>query len=148
MIKSSMKPVSTIKWKIFLSNQVNFLIGQKCFPQKLNMRHISPHIVACWYNLQVNPANLINYIFPDCKERRMKIRLQIDQRYGLWLAYKISFFKNKQRKKISTVQLGSENDNWMNKRRRQSSTGQKKKDDTSTDSPYFYLEKSIPYMNF
>ena len=52
------------------------------------------------------------------------------------------------KKKNKHSQLGSENDNWMNKRRRQSSTGQKKKDDTSTDSPYFYLEKSIPYMNF
>ena len=52
------------------------------------------------------------------------------------------------KKKISTVQLGCEHDNRMNKKRRQPSTGQKRKINTSTDSTYFYSEKSIPYMNF
>ena len=44
MIKSSVRPVLTIQWKIFLSNQINFLIGQECFLQKLKIGHISPHI--------------------------------------------------------------------------------------------------------
>ena len=44
MIKSSLRPVLTLQWKIFLSNQINFPIVKKCFLQKLNMRHISPHI--------------------------------------------------------------------------------------------------------
>ena len=51
MIKLSLRLAVTIQWKIFLSNQVHFPIDQKCFPQKLKMGHISPHIVGCWYNL-------------------------------------------------------------------------------------------------
>ena len=44
MIKSSLGPVSTLQWGIFLSNQINFPNIQKCFPQKLKMGHISPYI--------------------------------------------------------------------------------------------------------
>ena len=60
MIKSFFRPVSTIEWKIFLFNQVNFPIGQKCFPQKLKMGHNSPHIAPCLYNLYVNPTVYVN----------------------------------------------------------------------------------------
>ena len=68
IFEALLRSVLTFQWKIFLSNQVNFLIGQKCFPQKLNIVHISPHIVACWYKLYVNLANLLfNDIFPSVK---------------------------------------------------------------------------------
>ena len=32
------------EWKIFLSNQIDFSILQKCFPKKLKMGHISSHV--------------------------------------------------------------------------------------------------------
>ena len=96
MIKPSLRPVSTIQWKIFLSNQVNFLIGQECFLQKLKMGHISSHIAACWYNLYINPVNLFNDIFPVCKVRLTK-------RYGLWQGYIIGFLKNKNKQKLSAA---------------------------------------------
>ena len=78
MIKSSLRSLSTIQLKIFLSNQVNFPIGQKCFLRKLKMGHISLHIVTCWYKLYVSPAILLfNDIFSVFKVRWMKISVSM-----------------------------------------------------------------------
>ena len=44
MIKSFLRPILALQWKIFLSNQIDFPIHQKCFPEKLKMGHIFPHV--------------------------------------------------------------------------------------------------------
>ena len=38
MMKSTLQPVSTLQWKVFLSNQINFLY--MCEPNLSNIYHI------------------------------------------------------------------------------------------------------------
>ena len=79
MIKSSLsslRPVSTLQWEIFLFNQINF--PYICKPNLTNIYHIEIifqriHVgiilKPCWYNTYINPADLFNYILPVCKVR-------------------------------------------------------------------------------
>ena len=53
MKRSFLRPISTIQCKVFLSSQVSFPIGQKCFPRKLKMGHVFPNIISCWHNFYV-----------------------------------------------------------------------------------------------
>ena len=73
---SSLRPVSIIERKMFLSNQIKFLY--MCEPNLTNIYHIkiiflsmNTYIIlnSCWYNSYVNPADLFNNIFPLCKLR-------------------------------------------------------------------------------
>lgn len=83
----------------------------------LKIGHSSPHIVACRYNLY--PANL----FDICLI------------YGR--ATKLVPQKQRNKQKISAVELGSEHDNTMYKMKRQPSTGQM---NILANLNYFYTE--------
>ena len=146
MIKPSLRPVSTIQWKIFLSNQVNFMIDQKYFPQKLKVGHISPHIVRCCYNIYIyicKPSKPVQWYFSNL-QCKMNESQPLDWLRGVWLMAGLQnrLPYKRANKKLSAAQLGSEHDN-MNKKRRPPSTGQKRKMSTLAESNYFYTEKSV-----
>ena len=69
MIKSFLRPVLTLQWKIFLSSQINFLIIQKKYSTEIEDGTHFTSYRSCWYDLYVNPGNLFNDMFPVGKVR-------------------------------------------------------------------------------
>ena len=127
MIKSSLRHVSTIQWKIFLSNQVNFSDWSKMLSSEIEYgTHFSLYsrmLVQFICKLSVT----VQWYFP-------RLQSKINENQPLdwlrdivydWATKSASSKTNKQ--KISAVQLGSGHDNTMNKWRRHSSTGRKKR---------------------
>ena len=87
MIKSSLSPVSTLQRKIFLTDQINFPIGQKCFPQKLKMGHISiiDHDGMIYMETQRTCSMIL---FPSAKQDEWKLAFGLTQRslvYGWFI---------------------------------------------------------------
>ena len=64
--------------------------------------------------------------------------------YGLWLEYKITFRKNKQKNQRSAVRKRAR---LMNERRQPSTEQKRKKMNKSIDLNYIYTEKSILCTN-
>ena len=122
MIKSSLRPVLTIQWKIFLSNQVNFSDWSKMFSAEIEYgTHFSSH--SCMLvQFICKPSKPVQWYFSHLQSKineNQPLDWLRDMNYG-WATKSASSKTNKQ--KISTAQLGSEHDNTMNEKR-QPSTG-------------------------
>ena len=94
MTKSSLSPVSILQRKIFLTDQINFPIGQKCFPQKLKMGHISiiDHDGMIYMETQRTCSMIL---FPSAKQDEWKLAFGLTQRS---LVYKSSSVKTNKHK--------------------------------------------------